>query len=203
MQKNNISFVISAPSGAGKSTLVNKLMASDRRFDFIISTTTRSKRSSEIEGKSYYFVTYEKFKKMINNNEFIEWAMVYGNYYGTTKKEVDRIKDLGKIPLFDVDTQGAKNIRKKLNNVVYIFIVPPSLEILRTRLINRKANTIEDINLRLKSIKNELDEIVNYDYVVVNDDIDKACDDIKAIIRAEECKDKMIVTKLKDRLEAL
>ena len=105
-------FVISAPSGAGKTTLINRLLESESSFMFSISTTTRHKRKGEADGVHYHFVTKDEFCRMIENDEFVEWAEVYGNYYGTTKKEVDRIKKTGKIPLFDVDIQGSRNLKK-------------------------------------------------------------------------------------------
>jgi guanylate kinase len=133
------SVIISAPSGAGKTTLIEKLLIQNPVFEFAVSTTTRIKRAGESEGKNYYFVSYDEFMQMVDRGEFLEWAKVHDNYYGTTKKEVDRIKALSKIPIFDVDVQGARSLRNKLQNVISIFIIPPSIQELEKRLRHRST----------------------------------------------------------------
>jgi len=181
-------FVISAPSGAGKTTLITRLLRSDDRFMFSISTTTRQMRHGEINGVNYYFVSKDEFKKMIDNDEFFEWAEVYGNYYGTTKKEIDRIINSGKFPLFDVDIQGSKNLREKLKDAVYIFIIPPSKAILRARLIGRQTESEEQLNVRLKNAAEEISEYKNFDYIIVNNVLESSMIKLRAIIESESCK---------------
>lgn len=181
-------FVISAPSGAGKTTLINRLLQSRDFFMFSVSTTTRSRRAGEVDGVDYNFVTREKFHEMIGNNEFLEWAEVYGNYYGTTVKEVDRIKKTGKFPLFDVDIQGSRSLREKLKNAVFIFIIPPSAGVLRSRLEGRQTDTREQIELRLKTAFEEISEYRHFDYVIINNDLESAFVKLESIITAEKCK---------------
>lgn len=181
-------FVISAPSGAGKTTLITRLLRTDDRFMFSISTTTRQKRHGEVSGVNYYFVTKEEFRKMIDDDEFFEWAEVYGNYYGTTKKEIDRILASGKFPLFDVDIQGSKNLRLKLKNAVYIFIIPPSRDILKARLIGRQTESDEQLDIRLKHAADEIAEYKNFDYIIINNVLETSMTKLRAIIDAESCK---------------
>ncbi|MBN2040975.1 MAG: guanylate kinase [Spirochaetes bacterium] len=190
MQKNDLVLVVSAPSGAGKTTIINKLLSEDDRFEFVISTTTRPPRNNEQEGSSYYFVSIEDFQHKIEKSDFFEWAEVHKNYYGVTKKEFDRILSLRKIPLFDVDVQGAKKLKEILGsgNTVFVFISPPSIEGLRDRLKNRGTDSEEVINLRIQNAVNELNELNNFDYLIVNNDIDESLLDLKAIMRAEFCK---------------
>lgn len=187
-QKNNLSIIVSAPSGAGKTTIISRLLSEDDKCAFVISTTTRKARNGELDGQSYYFTTVNDFLLKIENNEFIEWSLVHDNYYGVLKKEFDRIISIGKIPLFDVDVQGANKLKNIIKGAVYVFIVPPSIEILKERLMNRGANTEEEIDLRIKNALNELKELKKYDYIIINNKIDEALLDFKAILRAESCK---------------
>lgn len=187
---NRIAIVVSAPSGTGKTSIINRAISNDDRYVFVISTTTRAKRPGETKDGSYYFVSEEKFKDMIVENEFIEWAVVHLHYYGTTKKEVDRIKNLERIPIFDVDVQGAKQLKGKLKNTVFVFIVPPSIDELRNRLKKRGTDSDYQISIRLNNAINELRDYSIYDYVIVNKDFNEAVEDFKAIIRAELCKGK-------------
>ncbi len=192
MKVNNLSVVISAPSGAGKTTLINRLLSADDRFVFSISTTTRPKRAGETDGGSYYFVAESEFQELIKRDAFIEWARVHGNYYGTTKKEIDRICRAGKIPIFDVDVQGARTLQGKLDNAVYLFIVPPSREVLESRLRNRKTDSEEQIQIRMRNALREMKEYDLYDYIIVNDDLDVALNQLGSIVTAELCrKDKV------------
>jgi guanylate kinase len=185
---NSLSLVISAPSGAGKTTLINMLLETDDRVAFSVSTTTRPKREGEIEGASYNFIDTEEFKKMIARGEFIEWAQVHGNYYGTTKKEIDRIQRAGKISIFDVDVQGALSLKGKLERAAYIFIVPPGRDILLSRLRKRKTDSEAQIQIRLQKALWELTQFLLYDYIVVNNDIEVALNEIRSIVTAELCR---------------
>ena len=175
-------FVISAPSGTGKTTLINNLLKFESRLVFSISTTTRKIREYEIEGSSYYFISKDDFRKMIDNDEFLEWAEVYGNYYGTTKKEIDRIVGKGRIPLFDVDIQGSVSLRKKIKDGIFVFIIPPSYDVLKERLKGRKTESREQLDIRLQNAYKELNEYRNFDYIIVNDKLDEAYESLKAII---------------------
>lgn len=183
-----LSFVVSAPSGTGKTTIIQNIIGQSDQYEFVISTTTRSRRNDEAHGKNYNFVPEEYFKQMIEEGEFIEWAFVHQHYYGITKKEIDRIRDSGKTPIFDVDVQGAKSLRKKLADGVFIFIVPPSVEALRERLKNRKTETEEQITVRLNNALNEMKQYELYDYLVVNENVEESCKQFHAILVSESCK---------------
>jgi guanylate kinase len=183
-----MNVVISAPSGSGKTTIINELMSSDPRFEFSISTTTREKRNGEEEGRDYHYVKTAEFEKMIEKGEFLEWAMVHGNYYGTMKKEIDRISGTGNIPIFDVDVQGGMILKEKLDDAVFIFIMPPSRAALEERLTQRRTDNKDIIELRLKNADKELKSYQIYDYIVVNDYLDTALERLRSIITAEFCR---------------
>jgi len=182
-----LSFVISAPSGTGKTTIIQRILAEDPRYEFVVSSTTRPRRANETEGKNYYYLPEDEFRRKVDDNEFIEWAFVHQHYYGVTKKEIDRIRTVEKIPLFDVDVQGARNLKKKLADGVFIFIVPPSLDVLRDRLNKRKTESEEQIAIRLRNAVEEMKSYSLYHYIVVNENIDESCNCIKAIMTAESC----------------
>ncbi len=203
MQNDNdfFSVVVSAPSGTGKTTLIRELLSRDENLVFAVSTTTRSQRDGEREGSNYYFVTDNEFQKKIQGEEFLEWALVHQKYYGTTKKEVDRIKQSGKIPIFDVDVQGAKQLREKLRNAVYIFIIPPSIRELKRRLYARRSDSQEQIAIRIDNALEELKQFAIYDYLVINEDVEKAVSDCASIIRAELCRMPRNSSKMRDILE--
>jgi guanylate kinase len=184
MKISNLSLVISAPSGAGKTTLIKRLLTLDTGLEFVISTTTRPQRENEIEGESYYFTSCNEFQKNVVENKFIEWAKVHDNYYGVQKKEIDRIRDAGKIPVFDVDVQGAKNLKQSLHDAVFIFILPPSIEELAERLIRRRTDSDKQIRMRLETALHEIGEYHYYDYIVINDVMENAIHDLRSIIRA-------------------
>jgi len=194
---NKFSVIISAPSGAGKSTLISRIMKKDPRFSFSVSTTTRAPREGEKDGINYYFKDRKDFEKMIENDEFLEWAEVHGNLYGTSKKEVDRIHAAEKIPLFDIDVQGANNIREKIAGV-FVFIVPPSMEELKRRLLSRSTDSQETIELRIRNASAELAYAGIYDYVIVNDSLETAENDFFSVMRAEEIKTSRMIYKIND-----
>ncbi len=197
MRNNPFSVIVSAPSGAGKTTLIRRLLAEDDRFGFSVSTTTRKCRKDELEGQSYYFLGQEEFFEKIRRDEFVEWAVVHQNYYGTTKKEIDRIQTSGKIPIFDVDVQGARQLKGKIDEAVFIFIFPPSPEVLRDRLSKRETETPEQKEIRLQNALNELRDYRIYDYIIINDVIGEALDKFKAIISAEMSKTRRMEFKIK------
>lgn len=183
--KNNFSIVFSAPSGAGKSTIIARVLGELSDIAFVTSSTTRKPRPNEIDGVDYYFMDQDDFLAKASNDEFLEWAIVHSNYYGTLKKEVDRIVRDKKIPLFDVDVQGALNLRRVLPGAVFIFVLPPSMAELEKRLRDRKTESDEQLTLRLANARCEVRELGIFDYVVVNNDISESIKDVEAIIRAE------------------
>ncbi len=181
-----ILIVLSAPSGTGKSTITKLLLSEFKNLEFSISFTTRRPRKNEVNGKDYFFVSVEKFKEMIEKGDFLEWANVYGNLYGTSKSQVLSVLERGRDVLLDIDTQGAINVKKNLPEAVLIFLLPPSLEELKKRLEKRGTETEEEIENRLSVARREITKATEYDYIVVNDDLTVAYEKIKAIILAEK-----------------
>jgi guanylate kinase len=196
----DLCLVVSAPSGAGKTTIIRTVIAEDEKLGFSISTTTRLKRPDDIEGESYYFISREEFKNLIDQDEFIEWAEVHGNLYGTMRKEIDRIRALGKIPLFDIDVQGGANLKSRLKSSVLIFIIPPSLEILEQILRNRKTDSEEQIKIRLANAIGELAQYGIYDYILINNNLTEAVNNFKTIVAAELMKTPLSSEKIKNIL---
>jgi len=187
--KQGVLLVISAPSGAGKLTLLNKVRESQAgSFVTTVSATTRAPRTGEVDGQDYYFLTREDFEAKRTADEFVEWAEVHGNLYGTLFSELDRCLATGKDVILELDVQGMESLKEIRHEVVTVFLMPPSLEVLEDRL--RKRGTDEDdvIALRLKNAGDEMAQRHGFDYIVVNDKIDQAASDLEAIIRAERCR---------------
>lgn len=168
--KNKL-IIVTAPSGSGKTTIVRHLINTyPNHLEFSISATTRDKRSHEIDKEHYYFYSHDEFKEKIANDEFLEWEEVYkGQFYGTLKSEINRIHLQGKAPIFDVDVVGALDIKKIYPDALSVFIRPPSIDVIRQRLKNRKTETIEKINIRLAKAEEELSFSHKFDYILVND----------------------------------
>lgn len=185
--KKGIIFVISAPSGAGKTTLCERLLKSLPDLRMSISHTTRKPRNGEKHGIDYYFVDRKTFETMISNEEFVEWAEVYGNLYGTSKKAINDIMNKECDILLDIDTQGARNIKRLYPESVLIFILPPSLKELERRLLSRDKND-STVKKRLDKASEEIKQFLFYDYVVINDDIEKAVNELHCVICAERLK---------------
>jgi guanylate kinase len=181
-------YIISAPSGSGKSTLVNELRKIVEHLEFSVSYTTRTPRGSEQNGREYYFVSRQEFEHMIFQNEFLEHADVFGNYYGTARCFLEKAKAAGNDLLLDIDVQGAAQIKKKLPEAVSIFILPPSRQALEARLRRRKEDSEEVIQRRLNAASKEIQNYPNYDYVLVNDQIEESIDQLKAIVLHERIK---------------
>jgi guanylate kinase len=184
-----ILFIISAPSGSGKSTLVAQLRTLVEGLDFSISYTTRAPRGSEEDGREYYFTQRESFEQMIAEGEFLEWAEVFGNYYGTGLAALEHARLQGKDLLLDIDVQGAVQVMRKLPEAVSIFILPPSPEVLEMRLRNRSEaehmTSEAVIETRLSQARNELERIGDYKYALVNDVLDQAVGEMRAIVLSE------------------
>ena len=180
-------IVISGPSGAGKGT-VCKAILEKNDFWISVSATTRSPRSSEIDGKNYYFLTKEKFLEKIAAEDFLEYAEVYGNYYGTPKSEVLKVLDSGRDVILEIDIQGALMVTTAYPKGLFIFILPPSMEELKNRITNRGSETPESLITRFTSAHEEISFVTRYDYAVINDTVDKACEKIQSIIIAERCR---------------
>jgi len=181
-------LVISGPAGTGKGTVCKELLKRNKDIVYSVSATTRKPRIGEIDGVNYYFVTEEKFKSMIENDEFLEYAYVHTNYYGTPKKFVFEQIEKGEIVLLEIDVQGAMQIKKKFPEAVFIFLLPPTMEELKNRIVKRGTETEEDIKRRYENAFKELDFVDNYDYFVINDVVEDAVSDIESIIRAEKLK---------------
>jgi guanylate kinase len=184
-----ILFIISAPSGSGKSTLVNQLRSLVEGLDFSISYTTRAPRGSEEDGREYHFTTRKEFERMIAAGDFLEWAEVFGNYYGTAVSALKHAKDAGKDLLLDIDVQGAVQVMEKMPEAVSIFVLPPSPQVLEMRLRSRSEAehvTSEDvIQKRLAEARNELKLMRDYKYALVNDVLDQAVIELRAIVLCE------------------
>lgn len=178
-------FIISAPSGSGKSTLVNRLLASDKNLIFSVSYTTRAPRGAEVDGHQYHFISREEFEQRIANGEFLEHAEVFGNYYGTHREILERGRTEGKDVVLDIDVQGARQLKEKIPDAVSIFILAPSRDELAKRLRTRSEDSEEVIQRRLAGAAREIQDYRRYDYVLVNDDVDRASKGLQAIIEVE------------------
>lgn len=181
-------IVVSGPSGAGKSTVIARLMREDPDVVFSVSATTRPPRAGEIDGKSYFFVTREKFQSMVENGELLEHAEYVGNCYGTPKAPVLESLKAGKSVLFDIEVQGAAQIKAQCPEAILIFVIPSDFSQIEKRLRARGTDSEEKIQGRLMQARRECERATNYDYVVLNDDPDRAADEMRSIITAEKCK---------------
>lgn len=194
--KRGLLIVISGPSGAGKGTVCKALLKEVKDLNISISMTTRKPRIGEIEGINYYFVQEDYFKKMIEEGEFLEYARVYENYYGTPKRKVLEKLNQGENVILEIDIQGALKVKSQFLEGVFIFIIPPSMEELKNRIKKRGTETEEEVSKRFQSSYKEINYVSKYNYIVINDEIEKAVEKIKSIIIAEKCR----VDRLKDTI---
>jgi len=179
-------IVISAPSGAGKTTIAHEILRRNASLTFSVSATTREKRDNEIEGVDYFFITREDFERRKQRGEFIECEEIYGDYYGSLKSEVERAINAGKSIVFDVDVKGAMSIKKQYpKDAVLIFIKPPSIEVLKDRLMKRGTESESELEKRLQRVEMEMDQAQHFDYVVVNDNLQKAINEVNEIVQKE------------------
>ena len=188
MSRKGLLIVVSAPSGAGKTTLCKEISRVLPNLQHSISYTTRKPRPNETDGVHYFFVTQEKFNKMIKDKEFAEWAVVHGNLYGTSKKQLSEMMDEGIDVILDIDSQGAMQIKENWGNGVFIYILPPSFDDLRRRLTERNSDATNEIKKRLENAKKEIPYYKRYNYVIINDKFEKALEDLKSIITSERLK---------------
>lgn len=183
-------LILSSPSGAGKTTLTHRLLQDfDRAIGFSVSHTTRKPRPNEVDGQDYHFISEEQFRQWIQEGHFAEWAEVHSNLYGTSDSEIARAKAEGKKALlFDVDYQGARQIRAKFPQAIGVFILPPSMAELRRRLEGRGTETPESLERRFAKAKEEIEHYPFFDYLVVNEDLQQALSELKGIVHAELCR---------------
>lgn len=185
-KKRLLKIVISAPSGTGKTTVIKELFKKVKNIERTISFTTRARKSGEVKGRDYYFISKKEFENKIKKREFVEYAEVHGYFYGTPKSFLENTK--GRDLILNIDVQGGVNIKKKFSDSILIFLMPPSLKELKNRLLKRKRDSKEEINKRIKNAKREIKFALKYDFIVINDKIKNAVNKLKAIIISERCR---------------
>ncbi|GAU78738.1 guanylate kinase [Fusibacter sp. 3D3] len=205
MNQKGLLIVVSGPSGAGKGTICKKLISRDDSVIVSVSATTRAPRNGEVEGISYHYLNRGQFEAMIDSDDFLEHAKVYDHYYGTPKKFVIDHIVKGDNVLLEIDIQGALQVKKKYPEGIFVFILPPSMKELKSRIVGRGSETPESLEKRLSSAYSEIEYIKNYDYFIVNDKVDHATDILQSIILAEKCRVaadiEQIVCKFKEETE--
>jgi len=194
-------IVVSSPSGGGKGTLIDRVLKTVPGIRYSVSYTTRAPRGAEQNGREYFFIDEPAFRAMIARNEFLEWADVYGHLYGTSATQVDRERTAGRDIILEIDVQGAESIRHQVPDAVSIFILPPSFELLRNRLVARATDSVADLERRLTGAPNEVAQYKHFDYVILNDDINRASQQLAAVIYAERARRERQEVNLREVLE--
>ena len=200
-EEKGILFILSGPSGVGKGTVRQRLFEQETHLKYSVSATTREKRTGEQEGIDYFYTTKEQFEAMIQNGELLEHAQYVENYYGTPRAYVEEQLEKGNDVFLEIEVQGALQVKENFPEGVFIFLFPPSLEELKNRIIGRGTESDELVRNRLKEAEKEISMMSEYDYVVVNDDVDQAVQKIKAVITSEHCKRERIEAEYKKILE--
>ena len=196
-------IVISGPSGAGKGTICKELLNKNDDLYISVSATTRNPRDGEIDGVNYYFIDRSEFMKRIEANDFLEYAEVYGNFYGTPKSKVEEMLLSGKNVILEIDIQGALKVKENSKEGIFVFILPPSMEELKQRIIKRGSETTESLMTRFKSAYQEINYVSKYNYAVVNDQVEEAVKKIEAILTAEKCRVDRIKENILDSKEGV
>jgi len=179
-------YVVSGPSGCGKSTLVRMVMREVEDLAFSVSHTTRKKRETEKDGEDYYFVSKDEFQELIDGSLFIEWAVVHGHHYGTSRREIER-KTIQKSLLLDIDVQGAQQVKEKHKKAIFIFVLPPRYQELKKRLESRGEDSAQTIKKRLEMAKREIRSYPMFDYIIINDKLEDAAEELKSIVISQRC----------------
>ncbi len=188
MVSKGLLIIVSGPSGAGKGTICQELLKKNPQIKISISSTTRKPRVGEVDGVDYFFTEKDKFQNMIKEDKFLEYAIVYDNYYGTPKEYVMNNLESGNDVLLEIDIAGALQIKEKFKDAAFVFILPPSLKELKSRIIGRGTESESDIEKRYGEAVSEIRQVIKYDYAIINDSICKATESIESIIRAEKCR---------------
>ena len=196
LNRKGLLLVVSGPSGAGKGTICKALLNKNDKIKLSVSATTRKPRNGEVHGVNYFFIEKEEFTKMVENGEFLEHAQIYDNFYGTPKAAIIECLEKGQDVILEIEMQGARQIKEVYPEGVFIFVLPPSLEELKSRIVGRGTETQEEIEKRFSCAFEEINQIVNYDYFIVNEDIEKSVNDVEAIILYEKNK----VTRYKNNI---
>jgi guanylate kinase len=194
-------LIVSSPSGAGKTTLCKRLLSEFSDIRFSISHTTRTPRSSEQDGRDYRFVSLDRFHRMVAENQFAEWANVHGNHYGTSHQEIQNAISTGTDLIFDVDYQGAASIQARYPDAVSVFILPPSIAELKNRLQTRGTESPESLHNRFTAALGEIEQYPKFTYLLVNENVDQAYDQMRSILLAERCKNRRMATMASDLLD--
>ena len=201
MRREGLLFIISAPSGAGKTTLCKEVVDILQNLRHSVSYTTRSPRPGEVHGRDYFFVSPAEFEKMINACEFAEWAEVHGNLYGTAMKTLYEYRKQGRDVILDIDCQGAHQLKARIKDGVFIFILPPSFHELRRRLDMRNSDSAEVKEIRIRNAADEILESRWYDYIIVNDTFSKAVEELKSVLIAERCRTSLVLAEIGEKFD--